>query len=154
MKVESTVKPDKIQRLGGKCLVNFDIVESERDGMPYFTYEQVALQIDATESDVSRTIEKENKKLNEQRKQSALAAIKVRTTTGKLFYGDEKSRVDISDAISLSAEYNVTTTIWKLAEEFDGSKLVVVTIDELKEARRLALEEKAKIIGIIGGSYE
>ena len=153
MKVESTVYPSKVEKLGGKALVNFLVEEKSRvigeDTHIYYEYQQVALQYDALESDVDNVIAKESARILNERKADALATMKVRTQSGKLFYADDNSRMDINDAINLAADAGVATTLWKLAEEVNGSKLVEVSVDELKEARKLALEEKARIIGVI-----
>ena len=153
MKVESTVYPSKVEKLGGKTLANFLVEEKSRvvgdDTHTYYEYQQVALQYDALESDVDKAIAKESERILNERKADALATMKVRTQSGKLFYVDDNSRMDINDAINLAVDTGVATTIWKLAEEVNGSKLVEVSVDELKEARKLALEEKAKIIGVL-----
>lgn len=63
------------------------------------------------------------------------------------FYANSQSRSDISDAISLAEEMGATsesTTTWKTP---DGLK--TVTLAQLKQAKRLGLEAKANIIGVI-----
>jgi hypothetical protein len=99
-------------------------------------YKGIALEV-ASASEVEETI-----------KQYKLDTIKVTTQSGKVFYGDAISRTDISDAIALAEELNQTSTEWKLAEEINGQKVVQVTLDELKEARLLALQAKSSIIGV------
>lgn len=81
-------------------------------------------------------------------KKESLENLKVTTSSGKVFYGDPTSRSDISDAIDLAEETGQTTTYWKLAEPISGSKVVEVSKEELKEARMLALQAKASIIGV------
>lgn len=85
---------------------------------------------------------------SEEMKKEALDNIKVTTASGKVFYGDPVSRTDLSDAISLAEELGQTQTEWKLAEEFEGNKIAVITLDELKEARLLSLQAKSSIIGV------
>lgn len=63
------------------------------------------------------------------------------------FYANSQSRSDISDAISLAEDMGATaesTTTWKTP---DGFK--TVTLAQLKQAKRLGLEAKASIIGVI-----
>ena len=63
------------------------------------------------------------------------------------FYANSQSRSDISDAISLAEEMGATsesTTTWKTP---DGFK--TVTLSQLKQAKRLGLEAKASIIGVV-----
>lgn len=81
-------------------------------------------------------------------KKSQIDRIKVRVSTGKVFYADPTSRADIADAIDLAVEENRTTAPWKLAEEFEGNKIAIVTLEEFKEARRLGLAAKGSIIGV------
>lgn len=153
MRVESTVYPNKVQRLGGKALVNFLVEEKTRtigeDTHTYYEYQQVALQYDAPESDIDKAIVRETEKILSQRKAEALDRLTVTTTSGKVFYADPISRTDMSDVIALASETGNTETYWKLAEAIDGSKVVMVTLDEMKEARMLALQAKASVIGVV-----
>lgn len=68
----------------------------------------------------------------------------VEVSSGKVFDADMQSRLNISDAILLAGELNQTETVWRLADNTD----VTVTIDELKEARLLAIQKFATISGI------
>ena len=81
-------------------------------------------------------------------KQDALESLTVTTSSGKVFYGDPVSRSDLTDAIALAEELGQTSTTWKLAEELNGSKIAQVTLEELKEARKLALQAKGQIVGV------
>lgn len=81
-------------------------------------------------------------------KEKALKDLTVTTYSGKVFYADTESRVDIRDAIDVGISLGKTSTIWKLAREFNGNKVVEVTIEELREASELALKSKATIIGL------
>ncbi len=76
-----------------------------------------------------------------------LSALTVTVSSGKVFYADPLSRVDISNAIQLAQLQGIASTTCKLAEEFEGSKFSTVGIDELIEALYLSLSEKAKIVG-------
>jgi len=99
--------------------------------------------IDSTTKQV--TIIPRPKKLS---KDMLISTLKVTTKSGKIFYADTGSRLDISTAIEMSNHSNVTTTLWKLAEPINGKKIVNVTIEELKEAQRLALMAKGSLIGV------
>jgi hypothetical protein len=81
-------------------------------------------------------------------KEEALNKLTVTTTSGKVFYADSDSRIDLNDAIVIGTEEGLTETTWKLAEEVNGSKYVMVSMTELKEARSLAINAKANIIGV------
>ena len=81
-------------------------------------------------------------------KDEQLKKLTVTIGSGKVFYADAESRIDLRDAIELGNDLGQTSTYWKLAEEFNGSRIVEVTLDELKEASKLALETKGQIVGV------
>lgn len=82
-------------------------------------------------------------------KADTLARLTVTTASGKVFYADTESRIDLQTAISSAETTGATSTMWKLAEEFNGTRIVEVTLDEIKEASAKALEEKGKLVGAI-----
>lgn len=79
---------------------------------------------------------------NNKDKQIKLDNLIVTTESGKKFYADPISRADISDAIALSAEAGQSRISWKLKTGWE-----TVTLEELQEARILALTAKGEIIG-------
>lgn len=76
-------------------------------------------------------------------KADLIANIIVTVTSGKQFYADPESRADLADAIDEAVELGKTSTLWKLPTGWE-----TVTLDEIKEARRLGLQEKGRIVGI------
>lgn len=72
---------------------------------------------------------------------SGLEAIKVTTSSGKTFDGDEKSQDRMVRAIQIAGIIGQTETTWRLADNTD----VVVVLDELKEALALAGQEMSRI---------
>lgn len=82
-------------------------------------------------------------------KEESLNKLTITTSLGKVFYADPKSRGDLADAIALANEENKTKALWKLAEPFKGKRVVEVKLSELKEARKLALEAKGSIVGVV-----
>jgi len=84
----------------------------------------------------------------EEAKEEALNNLRVTTTSGKVFYADISSRLDIEQAIGIAVRNNILSTQWKLAEPFNGNKVAEVTLAELQEASYLALQAKAQIIGV------
>jgi len=103
----------------------------------------VATTITDTDIEAKLNTLDEYKAYKNRNKVEALKRLTVTTTSGKEFYADAESRVDIADAIGIGTENNLTTTMWKCK-----SGLVEVTLDELKEARLLALTAKGSIVGI------
>ena len=82
-------------------------------------------------------------------KTEALSKLTVTTSSGKVFYADTESRVDLNDAIRKAEKENLSTTPWKLAEAFEGERVVIVTLEEIREAADLALSAKGSIVGVI-----
>lgn len=89
------------------------------------------------------------KQLAERVKTETLAKLTVTTESGKVFYADTESRVDLNDAIRKAEKENLPNTPWKLAEEFEGERVVTVTLEEIREAADLALSAKGSIVGVI-----
>lgn len=75
-------------------------------------------------------------------KESSLAIIKVTTKAGNTFDGNDKAINRMMAAIQASAITGITETKWVLADNTD----VLVTIEELKEALALSIQEMGKIL--------
>lgn len=84
----------------------------------------------------------------EEVKKEALLNLRVTTASGKVFYADIESRLDIEQAIGIATRQGLISTPWKLAELFNGIKVIDVTLVELQEASYLALLAKAQLIGV------
>lgn len=69
----------------------------------------------------------------------AVAAITVKTASGKVFDGDERSQDRMARAVALGSAGELTQ--WKLAD----NAIATVTWEELKEALRLAGEAQTAI---------
>ena len=102
-----------------------------------------------TEAELEAKQLAEEKALAEQVKVTSLANLTVTTESGKVFYADTEARIDIESAIRVGELTSQDSTVWKLAEEFEGSKYAQVTIDELREASMLALLAKGSIVGAV-----
>jgi hypothetical protein len=72
----------------------------------------------------------------------------ITEVNGKKFYADTISRLDIASALALVQSTGKTSTVWKLAEEYNGSRFVEVTVEELSLVLKQSLEYKAEQIGI------
>ena len=81
--------------------------------------------------------------------QESLNKAKIQVSSGKWFYVDPVSRADIADAINIGIDNNIIEQVWKLAEPINGSKYVLVTMDEMKEARYLGLQYKGALVGAV-----
>ena len=74
-------------------------------------------------------------------KESLVSNIVVSTFSDKIFDGDEKSQDRMVRAIQIASITGLTETQWKLA----NNEIVMVTLDELKEALALAGQEMSRI---------
>ena len=74
-------------------------------------------------------------------RENSVSKIAVTTTFGKTFDGDEKSQDRMLRAINIAVIAGQTETEWKLAD----NTIVMVTLDELKEALTLAGQEMSRI---------
>jgi len=70
-----------------------------------------------------------------------VANIKVTTSSGNVFDGDERSQDRLARAINVAQITGLTETEWKLADNTTAT----VTLDELKEALALAGLEMSRI---------
>ena len=112
--------------------------------MVYATYYNSDGTID---TDKELELANENiKTIAESAKAEALDKLTVTTESGKVFYADSASRIDLQGAITSAELKGITEKPWKLAEPIDGQKIVIVTLDEIKEAVFLALEAKGAIV--------
>ena len=70
-----------------------------------------------------------------------VSQLKVTVTSGKVFDGDETSQDRMVRAINIASISGQIQTQWKLAD----NTIVMVTLDELKEALALAGQEMSRI---------
>ena len=73
-----------------------------------------------------------------------LATLTVTTYNGNVFDATLEARQNMADAIIASATLGSTTTTWRMADNSE----VLITLDELKEAHALSIQEYARIKGI------
>ena len=79
-------------------------------------------------------------------KEEQLNTLIVTTKNGHRIYADEKSCIDLVRAELKANRNNIPndyTTLWKTADGWRD-----ITIGDIKEANDLALDEKAKLIGM------
>lgn len=95
-----------------------------------------------------------DEQIAEKEKSEALSNLTVITSTGKVFYADTESRVDLNDAIRKAEKEHLSSTYWKLAKEFEGQRIVLVTLEEIIEASDLALVAKGAIVGAVKGELK
>lgn len=94
------------------------------------------------------TEEEQAKQSKEQAKQEALKLLEtltVTTTNGNTFDANNQARLDMQNAITASDFLGVTQTTWRMADNME----VVVGLNELKEALALAIQEYARVKGIL-----
>ena len=75
-------------------------------------------------------------------KELRLSQIVVTTSNGNVFDGNETARINMTSAIMSAELINKTEENWKLAD----NRTKLVSIDELKEALALAIQEVGNIV--------
>lgn len=106
-----------------------------------------------------KELQEREKMLQDEEKEKSLDKLTVTTDSGKVFYADSEARTDLLSAIYEADLKGLTSSPWKLAEPWvvegevqtpiKDEKIYVVTLEELREASRLALESKGNIIGAL-----
>ena len=147
--VTSSQKQEQVTKYGDETHVLLDEREvevvngfgdMEEEASIQYEYDKVIVINSSTYADAVEAATNYFRKVN---KEYLLDSIVVTTTSGKSFYADPISRTDLADAISIANESGETTVLWKLATGWEE-----VTLEEMKEARLLGLQEKAKVIGM------
>lgn len=141
-------KPVKYEKLRGGTLVNLLEKEVETEEGTQWEYYQTF----TTETDEIRLkiiYEQAVKQVLDSQKVDALSRLTVATTSGKVFYADTEARIDLQSAIDAASLLGTTETMWKLAEEFEGQRVVLVSLDEIREASALALQTKGQLVGAV-----
>lgn len=75
-------------------------------------------------------------------KENALNAVTVKTSSGKIFNGNETARNNMLSAIVASDYLKQTKSNWRLAD----NTVAEVTLDEIKEALALSIQKVGEII--------
>ena len=136
MKVQSNERPDKVQVIGNKTYLNLDIkdisyVDDNGNEISIFEYEQFMFPNPVSE-----------KVLKQTEKNYRLQTIKVTTTNGNTFDGNETARNNMLSVITSAEFIGKTEEYWKLAD----NSTVLVQLPELKEALALAIQEVGNIV--------
>ena len=136
MKVQSNEKPDKVQVIGDKVYLNLDIkdisyVDNGDNEISMFEYEQFMFLNPVSE-----------KVLKQTEKNYRLQTIKVTSTNGNEFDGNETARNNMLSAITSAEFIGKTEEYWKLAD----NSTVLVQFPELKEALALSIQEVGNIV--------
>ena len=100
-RTESNTYPEQTQLLQGVLLVNYDVLEIDRDGEIVYNYAQDRLQQDAPESDVLKAIAKGTEYWVKHRKNTELDTLVV-TTSAVPFDADNTSINYMSAVITIA----------------------------------------------------
>lgn len=73
-----------------------------------------------------------------------LSELTATSSKSNVFDANLEARQNMADAIIASSTLGSTTTTWRMADNSE----VLITLDELKEAHALAIQEYARIKGI------
>lgn len=141
-------EPVRYEKLRGGTFVNVLPVEVESEDSTVWEYWQV-FTTETNETRLDALYESAVKQVSNETKVTALGVLTVTTSSGKVFYANTESRIDMQAAIDGADLKGTTSTLWKLAEEFEGARIVEVSLDEIREASALALEAKAGLVGVL-----
>ena len=136
MKVQSNERPDKVQVIGNKVYLNLDVKD-----ISYMTEGDVQVSVFEYEQFVFPNPVPE-KVLKQAEKDYRLQTIKVTTTNGNTFDGNETARNNMLSAITSAEFVGKDEEYWKLAD----NNTVLVQLPELKEALALSIQEVGNIV--------
>ena len=160
-RTESNVYPEQTQLLQGVLLVNYDVLEIDRDGKIVYNYAQDRLQQDAPESDVLKAIAKGTEYWNKQRKTVALDELVVEANTvaydanGKsignmasvLAVASSKFNKAIAGGVAIDVAYKTvyqdTIIGWKTVD----NSIALVNAEDVTTALETSMNRVAEVIG-------
>ena len=143
MIVQTNDKKDLITETETSKYINIyieTVTSTDNDSVSY-KYEQVEIDKSMCEEAIAITVEKTKKRLAKEAKALALDIIVVEVN-GKVFDGDEKSRVNMLSALQAAQVTGMESAHWKLAD----NTVAEVTVDELKEALTKSIQAVGNII--------
>ena len=160
-RTESNTYPEQTQLLQGVLLVNYDVLEIDRDGEIVYNYAQDRLQQDAPESDVLKAIAKGTEYWNKQRKTVALDELVVEANTvaydanGKsignmasvLAVASSKFNKAIAGGVAIDVAYKTvyqdTIIGWKTVD----NSIALVNAEDVTTALETSMNRVAEVIG-------
>ena len=160
-RTESNVYPEQTQLLQGVLLVNYDVLEIDRDGEIVYNYAQDRLQQDAPELDILKAIAKGTEYWNKQRKTVALDELVVEANTvaydanGKsignmasvLAVASSKFNKAIAGGVAIDVAYKTvyqdTIIGWKTVD----NSIALVNAEDVTTALETSMNRVAEVIG-------
>lgn len=160
-RTESNVYPEQTQLLQGVLLVNYDVLETDRDGEIVYNYAQDKLQQDAPEVDILKAIAKGTEYWNKQRKTVALDELVVEANTvaydanGKsignmasvLAVASSKFNKAIAGGVAIDVAYKTvyqdTIIGWKTVD----NSIALVNAEGITTALETSMNRVAEVIG-------
>ena len=160
-RTESNTYPLQTQLLQGVLLVNYDVLEIDRNGETVYNYAQDRLQKDATESDVLKAIAKGTEYWAKHRKTTALAELVIEANT-VAYDADGRSIGNMASVLSVAnskfnkaiasgtpidtaykAVYVDTLIGWKTAD----NSISIVNAEDITTALETSMLRVAEVIG-------
>lgn len=141
--VKSSDKQEDVVYLGNDAIVHLDeVIEiiagvEDLEDVTIYKYQGVLIQ-NAKQYTTESLVVQAKKLLKKQKLQD----LKVITINGNSFDGDESSRNSMMSAIQSATILNISEIQWKLSD----NSIVLVGMDELKEALALSIQETGKLI--------
>lgn len=160
-RTESNVYPEQTQLLQGVLLVNYDVLELDRDGSIIFNYAQDRLQNDAPLSDVLKTIEKGTEYWSKFRKTTALDGLIIEANTiaydadGKsignmasvLAVANSKFNKSIANGNPINLAYKTIYQDIKIGWKTADNIITLVNCEDITTALETSMNKVAEVIG-------
>ena len=142
--INSNTMPQDIVVEANSSTINYNIVKkTNEDGDISYNYSSV--KSPSTDLVILQNIlAKLNREVAKDNLKEQLSTLVVTTTAGNTFDATLEARTNILSAIQASVLLGTTTSMWRLAD----NTTVSVSVDELKEALALAIQEYAMVKGI------
>ena len=131
-RTESNVYPEQTQLLQGVLLVNYDVLELDRDGEIIYNYAQDRLQQDAPELDVLKAIEKGTEYWVKYRKNNKLNTLVV--TANTVPFDADNTSINYMSSVLTIANFKMIQAVANGADMADVYDSIYKTAIEWRNA--------------------
>ena len=131
-RTESNVYPEQTQLLQGVLLVNYDVLELDRDGAVVYNYAQDRLQQDAPESDVLKTIAKGTEYWVKYRKDNKLNTLVI--TANTVPFDADNTSINYMSSVLTIANFKMIQAVANGADMADVYDSIYKTVIEWRNA--------------------
>ena len=131
-RTESNIYPVQTQLLQGVLLVNYDVLELDRDGEIVYNYAQDRLQQDAPESDILKAIEKGTEYWVKHRKNTELDTLVV--TANTVPFDADNTSINYMSSVLTIANFKMIQSVANGADMADVYDSIYKTVIKWRNA--------------------